>query len=287
MDWEQVNKLVQRMQKIDSHQHFWHYNAVKHDWIDDAMAVIRKDFLPAGLLPVLQQHNVDGCIAVQADQSEAETDFLLALQKENDFIKAIVGWVDLRAENIAERLSYYKQFSAIKGFRHVLQGEAPEFMLQPNFLNGIAALKEFDFTYDILIFPKHLPAAITLVKQFPEQKFVIDHIAKPYIKAGLIDDWKKDMNAIAQYKNVYCKISGMVTEADYQHWKLSDFKPYLDAVVNAFGTNRIMFGSDWPVCLVAASYTKMMDIVKDYFSSFSGTEQNDFFGNNASAFYNL
>jgi L-fuconolactonase len=275
------------MQKIDSHQHFWQYNTVKHDWIDDAMAVIRKDFLPADLQPILQQHTIDGCIAVQADQTEDETNFLLALQQQNDFIKGIVGWVDLRAKNITERLAYYKQFNIVKGFRHVLQGEAPEFMLQQNFVNGIAALKAFDFTYDILIFPNHLPAAIALVKKFPEQKFVIDHIAKPYIKAGLIGEWKLAMKNIAQYPNVYCKISGMVTEADFQHWKPEDFTPYLDAVVDTFGANRIMFGSDWPVCLVAASYTAMMDIVKDYFSSFSDTEQNNFFGNNASIFYNL
>lgn len=275
------------MAKIDSHQHFWQYNAVKHDWIDDAMAVIRKDFLPADLQPILQQHTIDGCIAVQADQTEDETNFLLALQKENDFIKGIVGWVDLRAKNITERLAYYKQFNIVKGFRHVLQGEAPEFMLQQNFVNGIAALKAFDFTYDILIFPNHLPAAITLVKKFPEQKFVIDHIAKPYIKAGLIGEWKHAMKNIAQYPNVNCKISGMVTEADYQLWKPEDFAPYLNVVVDAFGTNRIMFGSDWPVCLAAASYTAMMDIVKDYFSSFSDTEQNNFFGNNAAAFYKL
>src|SRR5258707_491205 len=152
------------MQKIDSHQHFWQYEPVKHDWIDDAMAMIRKDFLPADLQPVLQENNIDGCIAVQADQTEAETDFLLALQKQNSFIKGIVGWVDLRAANIEERLAHYKQFPAVKGFRHVLQGEAPEFMLQPDFVRGIAALKTFDFTYDILIFPKHLQSAITLVQ---------------------------------------------------------------------------------------------------------------------------
>lgn len=287
MDWEQVNKLVQPMQKIDSHQHFWHYNTVKHEWINDAMAVIRKDFLPADLQPVLQEHDIVGCIAIQADQTETETDFLLTLQKENDFIKGIVGWVDLRAKNIAERLEYYKKFNAIKGFRHVLQAEAPDFMLQPEFLRGIASLNSFDFTYDILIFPNHLPAAITLVKQFPEQKFVIDHMAKPYIKAGLIGEWKCAMKNMAQYPNVYCKISGMVTEADHQLWKQEDFTPYLDAVVEAFGTNRIMFGSDWPVCLVAASYDKMFRVVKNYFSSFSDTEQNNFFGNNAAAFYNL
>jgi len=275
------------MQKIDSHQHFWRYDPVKHDWIDDTMKMIRKDFLPGDLQPVLKENNFDGCIAVQADQTEAETNFLLALQQENTFIKGIVGWVDLRQDNIRERLSWYKQFAAVKGFRHVLQGEAPEFMLQPKFLNGIAALEELEFTYDILIFPKHLAAAITLVKQFPRQKFVIDHIAKPYIKKGLLGEWKQAMKIIAQHENVYCKISGMVTEADYQYWKKEDFTLYIDAVVEAFGTKRIMYGSDWPVCLVAASYTNMLNIVKDYFAHFSTTEQDNFFGNNAASFYKL
>ena len=275
------------MQKIDSHQHFWRYDPVKHDWIDDSMKMIRKDFLPGDLQPVLKENNFDGCIAVQADQTEAETNFLLALQQENTFIKGIVGWVDLRQDNIRERLSWYKQFAAVKGFRHVLQGEAPEFMLQPKFLNGIAALEELEFTYDILIFPKHLAAAITLVKQFPRQKFVIDHIAKPYIKKGLLGEWKQAMKIIAQHENVYCKISGMVTEADYQYWKKEDFTLYIDAVVEAFGTKRIMYGSDWPVCLVAASYTNMLNIVKDYFAPFSTTEQDNFFGNNAASFYKL
>jgi L-fuconolactonase len=287
MDWEPASKPAWHMANIDSHQHFWQYDPVKHDWIDDEMAVIRKDFLPADLQPVLQQNNIDGCIAVQADQTKAETAFLLQLQKDNAFIKGIVGWVDLRAEDITEQLSFYKQFNALKGFRHVLQGEAPEFMLQPNFLKGIAALKLFDLTYDILIFPKHLPAAIELVKQFPDQPFVIDHMAKPYIKAGLIDEWKQDMNAIAQCKNVFCKVSGMVTEADYKSWEPANFTPYLDVVVESFGTNRIMFGSDWPVCLVAASYEKMQHIVKTYFSSFTVTEQAAVFGNTAAAFYKL
>lgn len=273
--------------RIDAHQHFWRYNPVQHEWIDDAMAVIRKDFLPTDLRPVLQENNVDGCIAVQADQTEAETNFLIDLANENNFIKGVVGWVDLRAENIVERLAHYKQFNSVKGFRHVLQGEEPSFMLQPNFLRGIAALKEFNYTYDILIFPKHLSAAIELVQQNPNQQFVIDHIAKPYIKAGLIDEWKKDITAIAQFENVHCKISGMVTEADYLSWKSADFIPYLDAVVTAFGTKRIMFGSDWPVCLVAASYQQMLQIVQQYFSTFSIAEQQDFFGNNAASFYHV
>ncbi len=275
------------MQKIDSHQHFWQYDPVQHSWIDDNMAAIRNNFLPSDLQPLLQENSIGGCIAVQADQTEKETDFLLSLQKDNDFIKGVVGWVDLRAENISDRLAYYNEFSAIKGFRHVLQAEDPSFMLQPDFLRGIAALKDFHLTYDILIFPRHLFAANELVQKFPDQKFVIDHIGKPYIKAGLINDWKKDILALARHENVFCKISGMVTEADYPLWNNNNFTPYLDVVVEAFGTKRIMYGSDWPVCLVAASYNKMINIVHEYFASFNITEQDNFFGNNAGRFYNL
>src|SRR5436190_9090424 len=272
---------------IDAHQHFWRYDVVTHEWINDEMSVIRKDFLPAQLKPVLKQNDISGCVAVQADQSEKETDFLLQLAEEHDFIKGVVGWVDLRADNIKERLDHYITFRLLKGFRHILQGEAPEFMLHPGFINGIAALQEYRFTYDILVFPQHLKAVLELVSKFPDQPFVIDHIAKPYIKDGLITDWKKDMEQFSIFENVYCKISGMVTEADYHHWKPADFTPYLDATVNAFGTKRILYGSDWPLCLVAANYTDMLNIVKTYFASLTATEQEDFFGNNAIRFYQL
>ena len=160
-------------------------------------------------------------------------------------------------------------------------------MLQPDFLKGIAALHEFGFTYDILIFPKHLPAAIELVRRFPEQPFVIDHLAKPFIKTGWIDEWKIGMQAMAQFPNVHCKISGMVTEADWAAWKKADFIPYLDVAVESFGVNRLLYGSDWPVCLVAASYEKMIGLVRDYFSSFSISEQEAVFGKNATQFYHL
>jgi len=275
------------MPNIDSHQHFWQYHPVQHDWINDEMAIIRKDFLPSDLRTVLQENNMDGCVAVQADQTETETDFLVGLTKENDFIKGIVGWVNLRADEIRERLVHYKQFDSIKGFRHILQGEEPSFMLQADFMRGIAALKEFGFTYDILVFPKHLTAATALVKKNPDQLFVIDHIAKPDIKNGQIDKWKKDIQTIAQFENLYCKISGMVTEADYRYWKKEDFIPYIDLVVESFGTNRIMFGSDWPVCNVAAAYPQVLDIVRTYFSSFTRNEQDLFFGGNAVKFYKL
>lgn len=273
--------------RIDAHQHFWHYNPKQHEWIDDKMSVIRKDFLPVDLLPILQKNNFDGCIAVQADQTEMETKFLIDLAIKNNVIQGVVGWVDLKAENIYEQLAYYKQYDIVKGFRHVLQNEEPDFMLESNFLNGIQCLQDFNYTYDLLIFPQHLPAAIKLVKQNPNQLFVIDHIAKPYIKFGLIAQWKKDIELIAKFENVFCKISGMVTEVDYENWQDSDFLPYIDIVVKAFGTKRIMYGSDWPVCLVAASYREMLNVVENYFNGFSETEQDDFFGKNAQLFYQL
>jgi L-fuconolactonase len=272
---------------IDSHQHFWHYNAVKHDWIDDEMAIIRKDFLPEDLQPILKENNIEGCVAVQADQTEEETNFLIALAQTNNFIKGVVGWVDLRAENVQSRLAHYHQYPIVKGFRHILQGEEPEFMLSKEFKNGIAALQEFNFNYDLLLFPKHLKAAKTLVEEFPNQRFVIDHISKPLIKSGEIEEWKKDIATIAKNQNVSCKISGMVTEADYHNWKKEDFAPYLDVIIENFGINRILFGSDWPVCLVAASYKKMQEIVGDYFSTYSEKEQELFFRTNTVNFYQL
>ena len=274
--------------RIDAHQHFWQFDPVRDSWITDEMAVIQKDFLPEHLQPVLQKNGFDGCVLVQTDQSEVGNHFMLQLADENSFIKGIVGWIDLQAENKEERLAYYKQFNSIKGFRHVLQGEQDRaLMLRPAFMQGITALQKFDFTYDILIFPDQLKYASELVASFPDQKFVLDHIAKPYIKEKKLDGWREDIIALAQYRNVYCKISGMVTEANWKSWTKDDFVPYLDVVVNAFGINRIMYGSDWPVCLVAASYEEVLGIVQDYFSSFSKEEQQLFYGDNAKMFYNL
>jgi L-fuconolactonase len=276
------------MLRIDAHQHFWKFDPIRDSWITADMAVIQKDFLPVDLLPVLETNGIDGSVIVQSDQSEKENDFQLANAAGYDFIKGIVGWVDLKADNIEERLVHYKQFKKMRGFRHVLQGEPDRaFMLQPAFKRGIGLLNQFEFTYDILIYPDQLQYIPGLVSAFPYQYFVIDHIAKPYIKDKKIDDWKKDMQALAQFPNVYCKISGMVTEADWRNWRQEDLEPYLDVVVESFGIKRIMFGSDWPVCLVAATYGQMMKIVKDYFSSFTQYEQDLFFGGNAMQFYHL
>jgi L-fuconolactonase len=252
------------------------------------MKVIRRDFIPKDLSPILEANGFDGCVTVQVDQTEAENDFLLANAASNNFIKGVVGWVDLQAPDVSDRLAALKQHKKLKGFRHILQGEADDaYMLRPTFKNGIGKLAAHGFTYDILIFPRHLKNALRLVREFSNQPFVIDHLAKPYIKAGKIDEWKKDIAAIAEHENVMCKVSGMVTEADWTNWKKADFFPYLEAVVDAFGVNRLMFGSDWPVCLCAAQYEQVVGIVSDYFSSFSVSEQQAFWGGNASRFYNL
>lgn len=273
---------------IDSHQHFWIYEAEKHAWIDDDMKVIRQNFLPEDLKIVYQENNIDGCVAVQADQTLAETDFLLDLADKNDFIKGVVGWVDLRASNINEVLKQYSKFPKLKGFRHVVQGEADHnFMLRPDFGNGIAALEKYNFTYDILIFPHQLGAALELVRRFPNQKFVIDHIAKPYLKDGFHDGWAVLMKAIGEHKNVYCKLSGMTTEADYKNWTSEQIEPYMQLVLDAFGTNRILFGSDWPVCLVAGNYTKTKELVANFIAKLSSEEQAAIMGGNAMQFYNL
>ncbi len=288
MVWEVVNKLVLHMQRIDAHQHFWQFDPVRDSWINEEMEVVKQDFLPANLKPLLQQNNIDGCVVVQSDQSEKENTFHLNNAANADFIKGIVGWIDLQAENVEERLAYYSSFKIMKGFRHVLQGETDRgLMLKPAFMNGISKLQQFEFTYDILIFPDQLQYLPALVEAFPNQKFVIDHIAKPNIKEQKIADWKKNIQALREYKNLYCKISGMVTEADWKGWEQKDFTPYLDTVVETFGSDRIIFGSDWPVCLVAASYQQMLIIVTDYFSSFTENEQANFFGLNAVQFYNL
>jgi L-fuconolactonase len=276
------------MLKIDAHNHFWKFDSVRDNWITEEMDILRRDFMPADFLPVLQQHGFDGCITVQSDQSEKENDFQLKNAAQYDHIKGVVGWVDLQSPQVEERLAYYRSFPVMKGFRHILQGEADRaLMLKPAFKQGIGSLGKYGFTYDILIFPDQLKYAEELVAAFPRQKFVVDHIAKPDIKTGDSSNWKKAIQALADHDNVFCKISGMVTEAGWKQWKKEDFTPYIDTVVEAFGTDRIMYGSDWPVCKVAASYSQMLEIVSQYFSRFSVTEQAAFFGGNASSFYHL
>ena len=276
------------MPRIDAHQHFWHFDPVRDAWMTPDMAAIRRDFLPEEFQPLLQQHGLAGCVAVQASQSEAETDWLLELAATHDFIKGVVGWVDLQADNVAERLGHYRQATKLKGFRHVLQGEADRaLMLKPAFRRGIRALAEFGFTYDLLILPDQLGYAAELAGAFPNQAFVVDHLAKPPIKAQEINDWRRDIWQLAAHENVYCKVSGLVTEADWQHWQPQDFRPYLDVVFAAFGPQRVLYGSDWPVCIVAGGYSRALGLLEDYFASFTPTEQAQFWGDNAVRFYDL
>ena len=275
-------------QYIDAHQHFWHYDPAKHVWMSEAMGVLKKDYLPTDLAPHLKNCALTGCVAVQANQAEEENAFLLSLAEKHDFIKGIVGWVDLQSDGVGERLAYYKQFEKIKGFRHVIHDEADiDFMLRPAFLRGVGLLQQYGYTYDILIFPEHLPNTLKFVQTFPNQPFVIDHIAKPFIKMGEIALWQEALKAVAAHQNVSCKISGMVTEADWHNWQQADFTPYINSIVELFGIDRIMYGSDWPVCTLSATYEDMFSIVKNYFSTFSEAEQGKFFGGNAARFYGL
>lgn len=273
---------------IDSHQHFWQYNPVKDAWITDDMKIIQRDFMPADLKNILKENEISGCVAVQADQSESETNFLIDLAHTNNFIKGVVGWVDLRADTLEQRLAYFSDINIVKGFRHIVQAERdPDFLLQKDFCRGIGMLEKFNFTYDLLIKPEHLTVATELCKQFPNQKFVVDHLAKPDIKRHQLEPWRKEMARLARQGNVHCKISGMVTEADWHHWEAKDFIPYLDVVFEAFGTDRILYGSDWPVCIVAASYEEQLSVVQGYLNTYSESERKKIMGENAVKFYNL
>jgi len=246
------------------------------------------DYLPPQLEAVYTRKGISGSVLVQTNSSEAENFFLLELAGKNPFILGVVGWIDLQADQLEERLDWYRQFPLMKGFRHILQGEAQrDFMLNPDFVRGIGLLNQYGYSFDLLILPDQLEYASQLVAAFPNQRFVIDHMAKPYIKKGIISEWKQAIRKFTSHQHVYCKISGLVNEADWEFWEQEDFRPYIDIVVESFGTKRIMYGSDWPVCLLAATYDQVKDIPDDYFYSFTIEEQADFFGNNAKTFYQL
>ena len=250
------------------------------------MSVLKRDFLPVDLLVELRQSNFDGSIAVQARQSLEESTWLLSLAKEYDFIKGIVGWVDLCSGEIEKQLDEFSQQSKFVGVRHLIHDEADErFMARKDFQNGISMLSKYNLTYDLLLFPKHLPLAVDLAACFPNQKFVLDHIAKPGIRERIHSPWDKDIAQLAKLPNVYCKLSGMVTEADWENRKPEDFGYYLDVVFGCFGEDRLMIGSDWPVCTVAGNYCEVMSIVTDYLSRFDTGIQTKILGENCRKFY--
>nr|WP_319569822.1 amidohydrolase family protein [uncultured Draconibacterium sp.] len=273
---------------IDTHHHLWNYNPVEFDWIDDEMAAIRKSFLPADLQATLANTGVEGVVTVQARQSLEETNWLLKLASENDFIKGVVGWVPLADESIQQILEEYKSSPWLKGVRHVVQGEPdPEFILGKDFNKGISLLKNYNLVYDILIFEHQLANTIRFVDQHPEQQFVVDHIAKPKIKKNELEPWAKNVKELAKRENVSCKISGMVTEADYKLWTEEQLNPYFETILEAFGSSRLLFGSDWPVCLVATNYSNWLELVKKTISNFSKEEQDFILYKNAQRIYNI
>jgi L-fuconolactonase len=273
--------------RIDAHQHFWIYNQREYDWIDETMASIRHDFLPADLKPELEDTGFAGSVVVQVRQTLEETQWLLELAQNNPFILGVVGWVDLRSPRLYADLQSFAGKSKLVGIRHIVQSEPDDFLLDADFLHGISILQEFDLAYDLLIYTKHLPLAAEFVKRFPRQRFVLDHLAKPPIRSGAIDLWARGMRGLASFPNVHAKVSGLVTEADWQGWKPEDLRPYLDVAFESFGAKRLMIGSDWPVCTVAASYAQVVNLAKDYMSSYTAEEREAVFGGNAANFWRL
>lgn len=271
--------------RLDAHQHFWQYDAVEYPWMQPEWP-IRRDFLPRDLAPLLQTASLDGCIVVQARQSVEESRWLLQLADESPIVKGVVGWVDLQSPEVTEQLAKFAAHQKFVGVRHVAQDEPDDrFLARPAVVYGIRQLRQFDLAYDLLVFPKQLPAAIELVATLPEQRFVLDHIAKPHIKEGTISPWREQIRELAKAPNVLCKVSGMVTEADWQKWQRADFRPYLDVVFEAFGADRLMYGSDWPVCLLAGEYAKVFSLADEYFTQLTATDQAKVFGGNAARFY--
>ncbi|MFO7999801.1 MAG: amidohydrolase family protein [Marinilabilia sp.] len=274
---------------IDTHQHFWHYNPEEFDWITDEMHRIQKNFLPEDLKATLKDTDVEGVVTVQARQSLEETDWLLQLASDHPFIKGIVGWVPLQDERISEIVDrYYNNHPLLKGVRHIIQGEPdPQFILNKDFNYGISQLKKYGLIYEILVLEHQLPNTIRFVDQHPHQTFVLDHIAKPKIRANEINEWGKNIKELARRENVSCKISGMVTEADFTNWTEEQLKPYFDVVLEAFGPSRLLFGSDWPVCLVATTYPDWLSLVMKWINKLTKSEQEQILGRNALALYHL
>lgn len=272
---------------IDSHVHFWKYDKKRYDWITGDMKILRQDYLPEHLSLTLKRNDVDAVIVVQAEQSELETHFLVELSKTHNVIKGVVGWIDLQDEKIGERLDYFSQYSIIKGWRHIVQGEADDFLLGKNFQKGIKALQPYNYSYDILIYPRQLKAALEFVSKFPDQQFVIDHCAKPDIRNKKTGEWKDLIKELGGHPNTFCKLSGLFTEAKWKEWSAAEFYPYLDTVFEVFGTDRLLFGSDWPVILLSGIYVQWKSLLEKYMENFVQEDREKVFGLNAMRVYGL
>lgn len=272
---------------IDSHVHFWKYDKVRDAWITNDMKILMQDYLPEHLSLTAKRNEISGYVAVQADQSELETHFLVELAKTHSFIRGVVGWVDLRNENIEKRLEYFSQYPIIKGWRHIAQSEPNDFLLRPDFQRGIAAIRPFGYTYDILIYHYQLKAALEFAGRFPDQPMIVDHCAKPDIRKKEINEWAGLMKEMGKLPHVYCKLSGLFTEAAWKHWIPADFYPYLDVVFEAFGTDKLVYGSDWPVILVSGIYVQWKSLLEKYMENYSVEDKEKVFDTNAIRFYRL
>lgn len=272
---------------IDSHVHFWKFDPIRDAWITNEMTAIRKDFLPKDFSFYLNKNQVEGCIAVQADQSDEETSFLVDLAKENPFIKGIVGWVDLTSEKLEESLQKYQSEKLIKGFRHIAEGEEMGFLLQENVLNGIEKLHQFNYTFDILLRQHQLLNAVKLSEKLPDQSFILDHCGKPDLKTNDLKDWKLNISELAKNPNIYCKISGLLTQGNLNLIDEKSIFEILDFIFSQFGTQRLVFGSDWPVMLLGGNYALWLELISKYLAQFSKEEQRLFFSGNTVTFYNL
>jgi len=273
--------------KIDSHQHFWKYDPVEYAWIDESMSVLKEDYLPDRLAPLLRTTGFDGTVAVQASTTVSETRYYLELAQAHAFIRGVVGWVNLCASDVPAILADLSAQPKLVGIRHVLQSEPDDFMARADFRRGIGSLAQFGLSYDILIFARQLPAAIDLARAFPEQRFVLDHLGKPAIRLAALEPWRRHIRQLAELPNVYCKLSGMVTEAHWRRWTPDDLAPYLEVALESFGPRRCMIGSDWPVCTLAGDYRRVTDVVSAYVSRLSLEDQSAILGGTAASFYRL
>lgn len=273
--------------RVDAHQHYWRFDARRDGWITDDMTVLRRDFLPEHVIPLLREAQIDAVVAVQADQSRAETDFLLSLAGQHEVIRGVVGWVDLCAPDLDEQLAELRTQPPLKGIRHIAQSEPDDFLTRADVVRGITLAGEHGLTYDILIYPQQLAAAEALVSRCPGVRFVLDHCAKPPVASGDLTAWQRGFSRLAQHDNVVCKLSGLVTEASWDRWSAAELVPCLDAALDCFGADRLMFGSDWPVCLLAARYADVLAVVDRWAEPLSAADRALIFGGTAMTVYRL
>ncbi|MEQ8209654.1 MAG: amidohydrolase family protein [Lacipirellulaceae bacterium] len=272
---------------IDSHHHFWHYTLEDYGWMDDSMVAIRRDFLPTDLQTEISNAGVEGVVSVQARQSLEETRMLCDFAGQHDFIKGVVGWVPLLTDELPAALEEFSSETKLKAVRHVVQDEPDDFLLRDDFNEGVALLAANGLVYDVLIFERQLPAAIEFVDKHTDQSFVLDHIAKPKIGADELEPWRTNLLKLAERENIVCKLSGMVTEADYQSWTPQQLQPYLETVLEAFGPKRLMFGTDWPVCTLACEYQEWVRIIREFAAPLTETERHALFFETANQAYHL